>query len=86
MEGNSRFKVDWASLIVGRKFTVIALIYFVSEDNFQVHASAGLTDGLLRYEFGGLIFGGAYAWRGLFSGFYGMFSVFSLREKSCTCP
>ena len=86
MEGNSRFKVDWASLLVGRKFTVFALIYFVSEDNLQVHASGGLTDGLLRYEFGGLIFGGAYAWRGLFSGFHGMFSVFSLREKSCTCP
>ena len=60
MEGNSRFKVDWASLIVGRKFTVFALIYFVSEDNFQVHASGGLTDGLLRYEFWG-----AYIWRGI---------------------
>ena len=41
MEGNSRFKVDWASLIVGRKFTVFALIYFVSEGNFQVHACKG---------------------------------------------
>ena len=26
----------------------------------------------LRYEFGGLIFGGAYTWRGLFSEFYGI--------------
>ena len=26
MERNSRFKVDWASVIVGRKFTVFALI------------------------------------------------------------
>ena len=25
----------------------------------------------MRCEFGGLIFGGAYKWRGLFSGFYG---------------
>ena len=25
----------------------------------------------LRYEFGGLIFGGAYTWKGLFSEFYG---------------
>ena len=25
----------------------------------------------LRYNFGGLIFGGAYIWRGLFSEFYG---------------
>ena len=30
-----------------------------------------LTDGFLRYEFGGLIFGRAYTWRGLFSEFYG---------------
>ena len=28
MEGNLRFKIDWASLIVGRKFTVFALFYF----------------------------------------------------------
>ena len=30
-----------------------------------------LTEGFLRYRFGGLIFGGAYTWRGLFSEFYG---------------
>ena len=30
-----------------------------------------LTEGFLRYEFGGLIFGGAYTRRGLFSEFYG---------------
>ena len=28
--------------------------------------------GFLRYRFGGLIFGGAYTWRGLFSEFYGI--------------
>ena len=33
-----RFRIDWASLIVGRKFTVSALFYFVLEGNFQVHA------------------------------------------------
>ena len=47
MEGNLRFKIDWASLIVGRKFTVFALFYFVFEGNFQVQGP------------GGLIFGGA---------------------------
>ena len=26
-EGNLRFKVNWASLIVGRKFTVFAFFY-----------------------------------------------------------
>ena len=34
-----------------------------------------LTEGFLRDEFGGLIFGGAYPWRGLFSEFYGRFHV-----------
>ena len=29
-------------------------------------------EGFLRYEFEGLIFGGAYTWRGLFSEFFGM--------------
>ena len=73
-----RFKIDWAGLIVGSKFTVLALFYFVFEDNFQVQAPGGayiwrgyLTEGFLRYRFGGLIFGGAYTWRGLFSEFHG---------------
>ena len=64
-----RFKIDWASFIVGRKVTVFALFYFVYKDSFQVQApsprrgagGAGcafiwrgdLTEGLLRYEFGG---------------------------------
>ena len=37
MEGNLRFKIDWASLIVGRKFTIFALFYYVFEGNFLVH-------------------------------------------------
>ena len=46
-EGNLRFKIDWASLIVGRKFIVFVLFYFVFEGNFQVQAP------------GRLVFGGA---------------------------
>ena len=42
MQGNLRFKIDWASLIVGRKFTIFALFYFVFEGNFQVQAPRGL--------------------------------------------
>ena len=34
-EGNLRFKIDWASLIVGSEFTVFALFYFVFEGNFS---------------------------------------------------
>ena len=45
MEGNLCFKMDWASLIVGRKFTVFALFYFVFEGNFQVQAPWGLIHG-----------------------------------------
>ena len=63
---------------MGRKFTIFALFYFVFEGKFQVQAPRGayirrgdLTEGFLRYDFGGLIFGGAYTWRGLFSEFYG---------------
>ena len=45
MEGNLRFKIDWASPIVGRKFTVLALFYFAFEGNFQVQAPGGLIFG-----------------------------------------
>ena len=61
------FKIDWASLIVGRKFTVFALFYFVFEGKFQVQAPRGayiqrgdLAEAFLCYDFGVLIFGGAY--------------------------
>ena len=67
-----RFKIDWASVIVGSKFTVFALFYFVFEGNFQVQAPRGayiwrgdLTEVVLRYQFEGLyleglVHGGAY--------------------------
>ena len=78
-KGNLRFKIDWASHIVGSKFTVFALFYFVLEGNFPSTSHRGayiwrgdLTEGFLRYRFGGFIFGGAYTWRGLFSEFYGI--------------
>ena len=41
VEGNLRLKIDWASLIVERKFTVFALFYFVFDGNFQVQAPPG---------------------------------------------
>jgi len=46
-EGDLLFKIDWASLIVGSKFTVFALFFFVYEGNFSSTTP------------GGLIFGGA---------------------------
>ena len=63
MEGTLHFKIDWASLIVGSKFTVFALFYFVFEGNFPISNPQGayiwrgdLTEGFLRYRF----------WRGLY--------------------
>ena len=62
-----RFKIDWASLIVGGKFTTFGLIYFVFEGDFPSTSPQGayirrgdLTEGFLRYQFRGLIHGGAY--------------------------
>ena len=60
MEGNLRFKIDWASFLVGRKFTVFALFYFVFEGNFPSTSPRGayiwrglymegLIFGILRY-------------------------------------
>ena len=80
-----RFKIDWAILIVGSKFTVFALFYFVFEGNCPSISPQGayiwrgnLKEGFLRYCFGRLIFGGAYTWRGLFSEFYGIIKLDSL--------
>ena len=75
-----RFKLDRASLKRGSKFTIFSLFYFVFEGNYFPSTSpwgayiwrGDLTEGFLRHRFGGLIFGGADTWRGLFSEFYGI--------------
>ena len=74
-----RFKIDWANLIAGNISTIFALFYFIFEGNFPSTSPRGayiwrgdLTEGFLRYRFGGIIFGGAYTWRGLFSECYGI--------------
>ena len=80
MEGNLRFKLDWASLIVGSKFTVFALFYFVFEGNFPSTSPRGayarrgdLTEGFCVTGLG------VYTWRGLFSEFYGILSTNKLQ-------
>ena len=50
MEENLRLQIDWTSLIVGSKFTVFTLFYFVFEGNFPSTSPPGG---------GGIIFGGA---------------------------
>ena len=66
-KGNLRFKIDWASHIVGSKFTVFALFYFVLEGNFPSTSPQGayiwrgnLTEGFLPFCFlEGITYGGA---------------------------
>ena len=72
------------AIIVGSKFTIFVLFYLVFDDNFPSTSPQGayiwrgdLTEGFLRYRFGGLIFGGSYTWRGLFSEFYGICVIFT---------
>ena len=71
--------------MVETKFTIFTLFYFVFKGKFQVQALRGayirrgdLTEGFLLYDFRGLIFGGAYTWRDLFSEFCGILSSFVL--------
>ena len=77
-EGNLRFKIDWASLIVGSKFTVFALFYFVFEGNFPNTRPWGGGGLYSEGRFNGGLFAlpvwGACTWRGLFSEFYGTLS------------
>ena len=61
------FKVNWASLIVGSKFTVLTLFYFVFEGNFQVQSPGGLIfEGAITEGFFALPVWGAYICRGLY--------------------
>ena len=57
-----RFEIDWASPIVGRKFTGFALFYFVLAGNFQVQAPGGLIFGraISRRFFCVMSLGGLY--------------------------
>ena len=79
-----RFKIDWASLIVGSKFTVFALFYFVFEGNFEVQAPGGayIWRGDLTKVFFALRVRGAYIWRGLYMEGL-IFGILRYFERSC---
>ena len=63
-EGNLCFKIDLASLIVGRKFTVFALFYFVFDGKYK---PGGLyLEGRFNGGFFALRVWVAYIWRGLY--------------------
>ena len=86
MEGNLRFKIDWASLIAGSKFTVFALSWFCIWGQFPTTSPPwGLyLEGRFNGGFLALPVWGAYDWRGLFSEFYG--SETCPRPYWCTNP
>ena len=74
MEGNLRFKIDRASLIVGRNSTVFPLFYFVKLTTISTYKTPGglYLEGRFNGRFLAVRVWGAYTWRGLFSQFYGI--------------
>ena len=74
-----RYKIPLASLQWKGNLPFLLCFILYSRANSKYKPPRGayiwkgdLTEGFLRYRFGGLIFGGAYTWRGLFLEFYGM--------------
>ena len=77
-----RFKIDWASLIVGRKFTVFAFFTLYLRAIFKYKSPGGLIfGGQFNGGFFALRVWGAYIWRGLFSESYGI-SYPSITKKN----
>ena len=73
-----RLKIDWVSLVLGRTFTVFLCFTLhlraISKYKAPLGAyiwSGDLTEGFLRYEFGGLIFGGVIHGGACFRNFTG---------------
>ena len=76
------FKINWTSLILGKKFTVFLCftLYLRAISKYKPPGGGGGERGLiliLEGRFYGGFFAlrvlGAYIWRGLFSEFYGIF-------------
>lgn len=67
-EGNLLFQIDWASLIIGSKFTIFALFYFVFEGNYfpstiskgGLHLEGRFHGGFIALPLWGLMHRGAY--------------------------
>ena len=77
-EGNLRFKIDWASLINRRKFTVFALftLYLRAISKYKppggLYLEGRFNGGLFALRVWGAYIWRDYTWRGLFSEFYGI--------------
>ena len=64
---------------MGRRFTIFCFVLLCIRGQIPITRPRGayipggdLTEGYLSYDFEGLIHGGAYTWRGLFSEFNGI--------------
>ena len=73
------FEIDWASLLLGRKFTVFLcfILYLRAISKYKpprggLYLEGRFNGGFFALRVWGLIFGGVYTWRGLFSEFYGI--------------
>ena len=81
-EGNLRFKIDWASFIVGSKLTVFALFNYFNYIWGQISKykpQGGLYfEGRFNGGFFALLDWGAYIWRGLYT------EGLILRNSTCT--
>ena len=77
--GKFAFQIDWASLQWEGNVPFLLCFTLYSRANSNgtsrgAHIQRGdLTEGFLRFDFGGLIFGWAYKCWGLFLEFYGKF-------------
>ena len=81
MEGNLRFKVDWASFIVGRKCTVLLCFTLYLKAISKYKSPGGLyLEGPFNGGFFALRVWGAYTWRGLFLEFYG---ILNIKKRKC---
>ena len=88
--GKFAFQNRLGQLIIGRKCTIFALFYFVFELQFTstsppqgAYIRRGDVTEVFFFcvEFRGLIFGGAYTRRSLFSEFYGITKTKSNKEE-----
>ena len=66
MEGNLRFKINWASIIVGRKFTIFVLPLYLREISKYKPPGGLYSEGRLNGRFFALRVWGTYIWRGLY--------------------
>ena len=72
------FSGKYKNLYVTVPFLLCFILYLAALSKYEPPGAyirrGDLTEGFLRDEFEGLIFGGAYTWRGLFSEFDGILS------------